>query len=40
MIRGWPGHAGLDTTSHYAQATLAAKREAPSVCIHPLRAPR
>jgi len=28
VIRSWLGHASLDTTNHYAQANLAAKRAA------------
>jgi site-specific recombinase XerD len=28
VIRSWLGHAHLDTTNHYAQATLQTKREA------------
>ena len=28
MIRSWLGHAHLDTTNHYAQASLETKRKA------------
>ena len=28
MIRSWLGHVSLDTTNHYAQANLEAKRKA------------
>ena len=28
VIRSWLGHVSLDTTNHYAQADLAAKRKA------------
>ena len=28
MIRSWLGHASLDTTNHYAQASLETKRKA------------
>jgi hypothetical protein len=28
VIRSWLGHAHLDTTNHYAQASLETKREA------------
>ncbi len=28
VIRSWLGHAGLETTNHYAQANLETKRKA------------
>jgi integrase/recombinase XerC len=28
VIRSWLGHVSLDTTNHYAQANLEAKRKA------------
>jgi len=37
-IRGWLGHANLDTTNRYAEITLRTKQAAAAACLPPVDA--
>jgi len=36
VIRGWLGHANLDTTHRYAEITLRMKQAAVATCLPPV----
>jgi hypothetical protein len=38
VIRGWLGHANLDTTHRYAEITLRMKQAAVATCLPPVEA--
>ena len=38
VIRGWLGHANLDTTNRYAEITLRTKQAAAAACLPPVDA--